>query len=235
MKFDDVWAKVGHLPYTNKERSQRLYDLVFDNKMHDTMELGVAYGKTLAVTLAALHEIKAQDPYVEGAEADGYDLVEAKEWFTPSAEETIKSLRLPDNPYCGHAHARVFRDRVSYQWSLLCSVRVACLFPSGRTPYDLVFLDGAHNCFHDVGAFFMAERLLNPGGYLIVDDLPWVPSKGMTAPMIWGTNINEAWSEEQRNTPHMQWIWDCLVKTHPNLTDFDESDPWWGVCRKKEA
>ena len=98
--------------------------------------------------------------------------------------------------------------------------------------FDLIILDGAHNVYHDTGAFFMAERLLKPGGYLIVDDLPWVPAKGMTAPIIWDIDIR-TWSEDEQNTAHMQLIWDLLVKTHPSFDCFDETDGWWGIARKR--
>jgi predicted O-methyltransferase YrrM len=219
MRFKEVWAKVGPLPYTNEERCRRLYDLIFDNDLTRILELGIAHGKTLAVAAAA---VEAQE---RAGLVVGIDLEIGARWFSPSAETTIANLGLL------RTKPIIQREKVSYQWSLIQEIKRFTDNDLLVPIYDLIFLDGAHNVYHDVGAFFMAEMLLRPGGYLIIDDIPWVPAQGMTAPIIWGEDIRE-WSVEEQKTPHMRLIWEYLAKAHPNLIEFDNSDPWWGVCRK---
>ena len=44
---------------------------------------------------------------------------------------------------------------------------------NGAPRFDLVYLDGAKNWTIDGLAVVLAERLLRPGGWLLMDDLHW--------------------------------------------------------------
>jgi predicted O-methyltransferase YrrM len=58
----------------------------------------------------------------------------------------------------------------------------------GRCDFDIAFIDGDHRfdpCFVDV---FFAERLVRPGGLIILDDM-WMPSVRMVA-AFFETNVN---------------------------------------------
>lgn len=213
MKFDRIWPLVGHLPYTNKDRCRRLYDIITSAGISAVLELGIAYGKTLCISAAAAQEVSTEWAVI------GVDLAEAVGWHRPTAEETVSACGFSDN-------VTISRQAVSYEWWLLHRLSVGY-----RGEFGLIFLDGAHLVYSDAGAFFMAEKLLAPGGYIILDDIPWVPAKGMTAPIIWGRDIR-SWSDEEQNSPHMAMIWEHLVKEHPNLGEFNRDDPWWGIARK---
>jgi methyltransferase family protein len=56
----------------------------------------------------------------------------------------------------------------SYNWPL------AALISEHTEPiYDYVFIDGAHTWAIDALAFFLVDRLLQPGGYVDFDDYDW--------------------------------------------------------------
>jgi hypothetical protein len=39
--------------------------------------------------------------------------------------------------------------------------------------FDLIFLDGHHTFYIDLPAFYIAHELLEPGGYIFIDDVKW--------------------------------------------------------------
>ena len=112
---------------------------------------------------------------------------------------------------------------------------------SPRPEFDIVYLDGAHTWSPDGFAFFLADKLLIPGGFLVVDDLrfTWSGTRRLNAKALqfWGTRIPvDSWTE-----PQCELVWDLLIKEHDGYTDFKEVEcdgidfkngAFMGVCRK---
>ena len=85
--------------------------------------------------------------------------------------------------------------------------------------YDFIFIDGAKNWSTDGLAVLLAERLLQPGGWLLLDDLGW--SYDQHSDSAWHYEIEVAkLSKEERAEPHLRAVYDLLTKTNPAFDQF---------------
>jgi hypothetical protein len=92
-------------------------------------------------------------------------------------------------------------------------------------------LDGSKNWSTDGLAAVLAERLLRPGGWLLLDDLGWNYEKHCEAPMHDEIEIARL-SDEERIQPHLHAVFDLLIRTNPAFDQFIVQDNWWGWARK---
>lgn len=104
-----------------------------------------------------------------------------------------------------HPNSRALMD--SYNWSLMRMVR------AHETPIlDYVFLDGAHTWAHDALAFVLADRLLEPGGYLDFDDYTWrLETSPSMRPDVF-PDVRRLYSEEQIGAAQVALVVDLLVR-----------------------
>jgi hypothetical protein len=77
----------------------------------------------------------------------------------------------------------------------------------------------------------LAERLLRPGGWLLLDDLGWNYEKDCQAPTHYEIEIAKL-SDEERTQPHLRAVFDLLMRTNPAFDQFVIQDYWWGWARK---
>ena len=109
-----------------------------------------------------------------------------------------------------HPNTRSLYD--SYNWSLQKAM-------DGDLKIDVAFLDGAHSFHHDALAFFLLDRMVRPGGYILFDDYDW--SHATSPSMNPGVfpQIKNQYTDEQINTKQIKLLVDSLVKTHPNYEE----------------
>lgn len=122
----------------------------------------------------------------------------------------------------------------TYAWTLFDLMR------SGRR-FDVVYLDGHHTFYVDLPAFVLADRLLEPGGWLLVDDIRWT----LAALRQTLTRQFSAWrfyhrqydwsvyTGEQRSIPHVGLIAEALLIRELGYgLDETRSTPYWWALRK---
>jgi len=101
--------------------------------------------------------------------------------------------------------------------------------------YDLCIIDGPKkNSTIDGAAFFMADKLLKDNGWIIFDDYKWTYSSRSSEATDGVTH--RQLSEPELNTPHINEIFELLVKQHPaygNLHLLDNSD--WAIAQKTRS
>lgn len=80
---------------------------------------------------------------------------------------------------------------------------------------------------------FLVEKLLRPGGWLLMDDLewtyernPWITPEGEARPL-------GPMSESERTEPHLLAVFELIVKQHPSFTHFVREDAWFGWAQKQ--
>jgi predicted O-methyltransferase YrrM len=95
--------------------------------------------------------------------------------------------------------------------------------------FDFCFIDGAHTWEVDSCAFFLAEKLLTPGGWMLFDDLTWTIA-GSAEAMKHLPEGKEA--TELMRTPQVSRIFELCVTQHPGFDSFTITDDW-GWARKK--
>ena len=116
------------------------------------LELGTAHGVGAAYMAAAGANVTTVD--FQGAHYD------------PSPEQVAR--RKPG------VQVNIVREYSSYTWWLKTQVEQRTDEHGNVTPaYDFVYLDGAKNWTIDGLAVILIEKLLRPGGWLLMDDLEW--------------------------------------------------------------
>lgn len=84
-----------------------------------------------------------------------------------------------------------------------------------------------------VQPFFLVDKLLNPEGWLLFDDLQWSYAgkldEGKKASD--GISIYEMGPDEIQQ-PHIELIFQLLVMQHPDYANFLIKDNWWAWAQK---
>jgi hypothetical protein len=114
----------------------------------------------------------------------------------------------------------------SYTWELKRLIERQSV--KGTQLFDFCFIDGAHTWDTDGLAFFLVDKLLRPGGWILFDDLDWRLSDNpveMENPWI------KSLPEDLKNAPQIGNVFELLVCQHPGYTDF-RVDGRWGWARK---
>lgn len=107
-----------------------------------------------------------------------------------------------------HANSRRLMD--SYNWSLMQ------LLQDRKAPiFDYVFVDGAHTWAHDALAFFLIDRLLQPGGYIDFDDYAWTLRSSPSMNPAAFPEVEQLYTDDQIDTAQVALIVDLLVKLDP--------------------
>lgn len=222
MKFPEVAELVRQIPKPHVPigRGRVLYRHIRRTKPENVLELGTARGAS-ALFIAGALEANGKG-HLTTVDSRGYA------WTDPSPEEVIGNA--------GLAH-RVTLDRSysTYTWFLKERLE-ACSDPDGvvHPEWDLVFLDGSKSWSTDGLAVLLIEKLLRPGGWLLLDDLTWTYEEG---PIKRGKTTHydvdlTALSEPERIEPHLLKIYELLIKRNPAFTNFRIEDDWWGWAQK---
>ena len=190
------------------EQAQAICGVIHTNRFHNVLELGFRHGVSTCYMAAALDD-------VGGGNITTIDLLSAKD-----AEPNIDSL-LGD---LGLAHlVSIYYEPTSYLWRLM-----KMLEEDGSPRFDLCYIDGAHDWATDGFAFFLVDKMLKPGGIIILDDMDWTFE---SSPTMRRTDRVKLMPQDEKNTPQVQKVYDLLVKTHPAYGDFLIKDGW-GYARK---
>ena len=208
MKPHEIKQLVGNTPVMSLAQATRMTEFIHEHNIRDILELGFFRGVSTCYMAAALEE-SGGDSLV------AIDLERARP-LVPNLQDLLAK--------CGYTdRVTYYYEPTSYTWRLMKFLE------EDSTPrFDLCYIDGAHSWFVDGFAFFLVDRLLRVGGWLIFDDLDWTYD---TSPALRGTDQVKAMPEDERQTPQVRKVYDLLVKTHPNYGDFRVSHGW-GYARK---
>jgi len=224
MRFEDVSERVAGVPFMSPEFGRRIYDHVQATRPGRVLELGTAHGVSACYVAAAL-------------EANGSGSIVTVDHggarYEPSPEAVIDRAGLAEL-------VTVVREHSSYNWFLKQQVEQHSDSNGNCKPiYDFVFLDGSHNFDIDGLAVVLIEKLLRPGGWLLLDDLEWTYEQNpWVAPELWPDGNARPFgplSEQQRRAPQIRPVFELIVKQHPSFTHFIREDEWYGWAQKGKA
>lgn len=214
MKFNEVVKIVGDVPHMTKEQGNTVYEMVLKSPITNIIELGFAHGTSACYMAAALDEKK------EGKilTIDNQSAKERK----PNIQELLKDTGLEKyvEPVFGLG---------SYTWELMRLIEKHTKDGVCEPLFDFCYLDGAHNFEIDTCAFFLVDKLLKPGAYILFDDLTWTYG---SSPSLKETDFVKKMSADEKNTPHIKQLFDLIVAQHSEYTDFS-IDANWAMARKK--
>jgi predicted O-methyltransferase YrrM len=218
VEFEAVAARVRHIPepHISPRQGRVLYDHLRAAVPETVLELGTARGVSAAYMAAAL-------------EANGRGrliTVDSSEfrWRDPTPEETLEAAGLLE-------WVSIERSYSTYTWFLKEQIEERSDKSGNCEPlYDFCFLDGQKNWTVDGLAVFLIEKLLRPGGWLLMDDLGWTYSPQREGRHYF-VDIGTL-TEKERTEPHMRAVFDLIVKQHPAFTELRIQDEWFGWARK---
>lgn len=122
----------------------------------------------------------------------------------------------------------------TYAWTLFD------MLGKGRR-FDVVYLDGHHTFYVDIPAVFLGDRLLEPGGLFLVDDIRWSLDflqvnlrRYFSAWRFYHSMYDfSAYTREQRSLPHIGLMGQrILVEELGYGVDRAHSTPYWWTLRK---
>lgn len=218
MKFEDVRGRVGRVPFISPQHARELHEMILCERPAQILELGIAHGTATCYMAAALEEIG--EGRITAVDLKGTE-------FSPSAEEQLESCGL--TPLVD-----VVRMQTGYSWFLHDEIRRQTTAGECHPKYDLCIIDGPKNWTIDGGAFFLVDKLLRPGGWIIFDDYDWTYA-GQPRSATDGITHREL-SEAERMTPQIREVFELLVVPHPSYSQFvieDHKD--WARARKIAA
>jgi predicted O-methyltransferase YrrM len=204
-EIQDVKLITKELPFMTETQALWISDLIRRESLASVLEVGFFHGVStcyLASAVAPLggHVTSLDIPYSAG--------------LNPTAEELLQS--------CGLApFVTLVREPAGAAWHLMKLI-------SARQRFDLCYIDDAHTWNVTGLHFFLAEKLLRPGGFLLFDDLNWTVN-GSKSGNVTGHNQ----TDEQKETAQVGKVWNLLVKEHVNLTNFKEYHGF-GLCQKRQ-
>lgn len=210
MDFNRVATILKGIPYTSVEKGRFFYDFVAAHRPQRILELGFAHGVSSCYFAAALDEY--------GGTIDCVDLAGTS--FDPDIETLIART--------GLTNVRPHRETSSYTWFLKKEIERQTRDGVCRPKYDLVFIDGPKDWTNDGAAFFMADKLLSQGGWIIFDDYNWTyrdfgKDKGY---------IFAQMSEEELTQAQIKAVVELLVMQHPSYSEFEIWDDVMALARK---
>lgn len=219
MLFEEIFAKVGNIPYISKRNARFLYDLIVKERLANVLELGIAHGTATCYIAAALQELG------EGS-VTAVDLIEFKDRFRPSPEEQLEGTGLS-------GFTKVIRTKTGYTWFLHDEIARNTEYNVCHAVYDLCIIDGPKNWTIDGAAFFFVDKLLKRNGWIIFDDYGWTyAAANRRRDTTYGIN-HCSLSKDELEMPHIREVFELLVRQHPDYGNFIQlTDSEWAVAQK---
>ena len=222
MTFETVAKVLEGVPFMSPESGRQVYDHLRETGADQVLELGTAHGVSAVYMAAAL-------------EANGHGRVttvdfEGSGWADPSPEELVARAGLSHR-------VEIVRRYSSYTWFLKEKIKERTGDGVCEPLYDFCYLDGCKNWTIDGLAVFLVEKLLRPGGWLLMDDLGWsYGEQGSRDGREACDGIaNRSMTAAELAEPHLMAIFELLVKQHPAFEDFRVEREWWGWARKRRT
>src|SRR3954465_11643360 len=198
------------------QQGRIVYDHVRATRPAEVLELGTAHGVGAAYLAAALEDNGA-------GRLTTVDFAGAA--YEPPPEAVLERAGVA-------GRVAIVRRFSSYTWWLKEQVQARSDRAGNVEPvYDFVYLDGAKNWTIDGLAVVLVEKLLRPGGWLLMDDLDWTYAQDPGREATDGV-VHRELSERERSEPHLRAVFDLVIAQHPSFTELRVQDEWWGWARK---
>lgn len=203
MHIDEISRKIDGIPFMTPAEARTITAFIHRNQIKNILELGCGQGVSTCYMAGAIDELGH-------GSITTIDFESARN-ATPNIEELLKSLGLLK-------YVTVYFEPTSYIWRLMKLIEEN---PAPR--FDFCYVDGAHSWFVDGFAFFLVDRLLIPGGWIIFDDLDWTFA---SSPTLKDMEEVRTMPRDERETPQIRKVYELLVKPHSFYGDFMTKDGW---------
>ena len=209
-------AAVAGVPFMSVAQGRLVHDHVRRTGAVEVLELGTAHGVGAAYLAAGLADNGV-------GRLTTVDFAGAA--YAPGPEEVLERAGVRER-------VEIVREYSSYVWWLKAQVAARSDADGNCAPvYDFVYLDGAKHFTIDGLAVVLVEKLMRPGGWLLMDDLDWRyaddPERDATDGIV-----HRSLSAAELREPHLRAVFDLIVAQHPSFTELRVQDEYWGWARK---
>ncbi len=209
--FETIDEAYSKLPYMTRDRAEFLRAFIVEHDVVDILEIGTYHGKGTAYFAAALEDLGR-------GHVTTVDRLKTGD-ISPHVTDVLDRVGL------SHRVTPLTCER-SYTWELQRQI-----LKTPRPQFDLCYYDGGHNWDMTGFGFFLVDMLLKPGGWIIFDDMDWLPSEQVkrdASRAVWFPN----YSQDELDTPAVRRVFEVLVP-HLGYTDTCEEKKFgWGMARK---
>lgn len=214
MKFEQIKGIVGEVPCIRPDKGKIIYEFIQSSGLKNILELGFAHGTSTCYMAAALDESKA-------GQITTID-VESARYRKPNINDLLEETQLSNyvSPIFSHT---------SYNWELMKIIQDNTIKGVCHPIFDFCFIDGAHTWEVDGLAFFLVEKLLKPGGWILFDDIHWSYS---TSPSLKNQAGIKKMPQDYQEIAQVERVFSLLTSQHPNFGNFKLNDDW-GWAQKK--
>jgi hypothetical protein len=131
----------------------------------------------------------------------------------------------------------IHREPNNYTWFLKKEVEGRTRGGTCEPIYDFCYLDGCKNWTVDGCAFFLVDKLLRPGGWILFDDYKWTYKKYERATGHDATDglTHRKMAPDEYEVPHVEAVFRLLVMQHPDYSEFRVVDENWAFAHKVRA
>jgi predicted O-methyltransferase YrrM len=218
MNFSEVYESIKDVPFIRKASAKQLYNFIINTKPMECLELGFAHGSSSCYIAAALQE-------------NGFGTLTTIDLLSsvnrnPSIEDLLKITGLAEN-------INIHREQNSYTWFLKKKIVERTLNNQCIPIFDFCYIDGCKNWTIDGLAFFLVDKLLKPGGWILFDDYQWTYKRANTRRGATDGITHRSLSIDQQSEPNIQCIFEYLVKQHPSYHNFHIDRNDWAWAQKK--
>lgn len=208
MKFDDVSKILKNIPHTPPEDGKILYDFIVENKCQNILELGFENGTSTCYMAAALDEIgSGKILTIDREETIGIE---------PDIYTLLKRTKLEKFVEPIYAHT-------TYVWELMKIIEKQTKKNLCKPIFDFCFIDGAHTWEVDGFAFFLVEKLLKSGSWILFDDLNWKFSESHT---LKDSEFVKMMPEKEKQSAQIERVFSLLVSQHPKFRNHKIVNRW---------
>lgn len=208
MKFQTVLDRLQRFPIPEgwkgnlfllpDEHMAAIYDCIVKNQLRSCLELGTGFGATTCVIAAALEESG-------GGRITTIDLF---------VHEPVNVKIL--HRHCGlDQPIQATGDPLGYNWVMADMISAQNAASADAPRFDFCLLDGAHQWEPDALAFTLATELLDPGAFLVLDDLNFNLRMVPNCKEVFG-NL----TDRELDAFQMQMVWSLLVARSPQYSGF---------------
>jgi predicted O-methyltransferase YrrM len=193
------------------EHAVWLRDVIQQNGFSRLCELGFYHGKSTTYFAAILQE--------QGfGKIHTFDKLPTYSTLVPSIDQLLSDFGL------GHLVTKTVAEKC-FLWEL------GKLIEQHDQPiFDFCYIDGGHDFNTTALAFVLIDKLLQPGGMVIFDDVNWCAETNSVKDY---TAIYPVMSEEESRIPAVNFVCDNIVSKY-NYTELPHQEFDWRVYVKNK-
>jgi predicted O-methyltransferase YrrM len=202
---------------TTPDEGRQLYEFILEQRPSELLELGFAHGSSTAYMAGAVAA-------AEGGKITSIDREEARE-RVPNAETVLRELDLD-------GYVELVYTPTSYTWELMKMIQAQTTSARTEPIFDFAFIDGAHTWEVDGLAFFLVDKLLRRGGWILFDDVHWTFANSHAlkdSPRV------QAMPEDEKTTPQVMKVVSLLALQHPAYGNLRVSGNWAWIQKLEDS